>query len=373
MKRYGNIYEKIASVENLKEAHRMARADKKFYREVKMVDSDPEPYLGIIRKMLLDESYVVSPYRISHINDRGKEREIAKLPYFPDRIIQWAILLQVGDIFEDTFCYHTCASLSGRGISRGLRITKKYLRNHEKETKYCLKIDIHHFYQSIDRTILKKMLRKKFKDERLLRLLDEIIESSPNKTGIPIGSYLSQYLANFYLSYFDHWLKEGMHLKYVIRYMDDIVILLDSKKRLHGICKQIRYYLEMNLNVSMKENYQVFPVSSRGVDFLGFVSYKDHTLLRKTTKVNMERKMNRIRHKQDKGILISHHEWSSINSYAGWISQCDGYNLFVKYFIPISESYNRYYFDKIKGGNTNHARQWKGLRWKGMGCSDSCA
>ena len=95
MKRYGNIFEKIYDMDNLRLAHQNARKDKLFYREVKMVDSDPDYYLGQIHDMLKNGTYKVSDYDVSIINDKGKERELMKLPYFPDRIIQWAILLQI--------------------------------------------------------------------------------------------------------------------------------------------------------------------------------------------------------------------------------------------------------------------------------------
>lgn len=115
-------------------------------------------------------------------------------------------------------------------------------------------MDIKKFYFNIDQTILKEMLRRKFKDKNLLWLLDSIIDSMDNikytnkqitkndlksGKGIPIGSYLSQYFANFYLCYFDHWLKEELKCKYVVRYMDDIIILDSSKDFLHKVRKQI--------------------------------------------------------------------------------------------------------------------------------------
>ena len=100
MKRYGRIFPKICTMENLKEAHRNARKDKTFYREVKMVDSDPDFYLGQIQEMLMNRTYEVSEYEVSIISDKGKERELMKLPYFPDRIIQWAIMLQIEEVFS---------------------------------------------------------------------------------------------------------------------------------------------------------------------------------------------------------------------------------------------------------------------------------
>lgn len=128
-------------MDNLRLAHQNAREDKLFYKEVKMVDSDPDKYLSMIREMLLNETYQVSEYTISIINDKGKERELAKLPYFPDRIIQWAIMLQVEDIFLKTFCSHTCSSIPGRGIKEAYILTTKYMKD-RINTKYCLKIDV---------------------------------------------------------------------------------------------------------------------------------------------------------------------------------------------------------------------------------------
>ena len=129
MKRYGNIYSKIYDMDNLKFAHKNARKDKLFYKEVKMVDSNEEYYLKQIQDMLINKTYKVSKYDVSIINDKGKERELMKLPYFPDRIIQWAILLQIEQIFTNTFCTHTCASLSGRGIKRASQLTTKELKD----------------------------------------------------------------------------------------------------------------------------------------------------------------------------------------------------------------------------------------------------
>lgn len=144
-----------------------------------------------------------------------------------------------------------------RGTRYAANLLNKYLKDYHN-TKYCLKIDIKKFYPNIDRNILKKMLLRKIKDRDVLWLLDIIIDSMDNINvtnvkvpeefkeiyfqpgkGIPIGSYLSQYFANFYLSYFDHWLKEELKCKYVVRYMDDIIILDSSKEFLHQVKDKI--------------------------------------------------------------------------------------------------------------------------------------
>lgn len=85
---------------------------------------------------------------------------------------------------------------------------------------------------------------------------------------MPIGSYLSQYLANFYLSYFDHYCKEVLRTKCIARYMDDIVILSNSKNELQIDLRYIKKYLHYHLLLELKKNYQIFPISKRGVDFV---------------------------------------------------------------------------------------------------------
>jgi len=347
VKRYGNIFAKIYDMENLKLAHQNARKDKLFYKEVKMVDSNPEYYLKKIQEMLINKTYTVSEYDVSVINDKGKERELMKLPYYPDRIIQWAIMLQIEPIFMQVFCTHTCASIVDRGIKKAAHLVEKYMKNTE-ETKYCLKIDISKFYPNINHVILKRMLRRKFKDKDLLGLLDAIIDSYPGEKGVPIGSYLSQYLANFYLAYFDHWMKEKMHIKMIVRYMDDVVIFHRSKEFLHKLFVKMNNYLNNELILNIKPNYQIFPTEVRGVDFVGYRFFFGYKLLRKSTCKKFKRKMLHIKQKQDEGKLINYSEWCSVNSYTGWLSWCNSWRLFEKYITPILKSVFDYYLKVIK-------------------------
>ncbi len=101
-------------------------------------------------------------------------------------------------------------------------------------------------------------------------LLDEIIDSTD---GLPIGNYLSQYLANFYLTYFDHWIKQVKCKPYYFRYADDCVFLAPDKESLHQLLADIREYFTVNLKLEIKSNYQIFPVAARGIDFVGYVFF----------------------------------------------------------------------------------------------------
>lgn len=288
MKRYGNLFEKISNIDNIILAHQNARKGKTHYSEVKMVDKNPYYYAKIIKDMLDYELFDTSEYEIFTINDNGKEREIFKLPYFPDRIIHWAIMQIIEPVFLSTFVPHTYAALPNKGVHSALKRLDSYLmiKNNDKErernpeVEYCLKIDVKKFFPNIVKEILMNLLERKFKDKKLLRLLWNIVDSV--EEGVPIGNYLSQYFGNFYLSYFDHWLKHEKKIKYVIRYMDDMVIFHKDKEFLHQLRNDIEKYLDINLKLTLKENWQVFPTYVRGVDFVGFRHFGEYTLLRKS-------------------------------------------------------------------------------------------
>lgn len=315
MKRYGNLYEKICDLDNLKLAHKNAQKGKGWYKEVKEINTNPEYYLKKLQDMLLNKTYRTSEYETFIKHDTGKDRKIYKLPYYPDRIAQWAILQVIEPILIKNFIPDTFSAIPGRGIHKALHRVEKAVQTDVKGTQYCLKIDAKKYYPSINHEILKNKYRKLFKDKDLIWLLDEIIDSTPGDTGIPIGNYISQYSGNFYFSSFDHWIKEEKHIKYYFRYMDDIVILAESKEKLHQLRKEIDVYFKTKLKLKIKENWQVFPTFVRGIDYVGYRTFLNYKLLRKSTCKNFKSKMNKIRNKIKSGNEINYSEWCSINSY----------------------------------------------------------
>jgi RNA-directed DNA polymerase len=310
MKRKSNLYYRIISPENLQLAAKKARQGKGFQYGVKLFDRQPEANLIALRQSLADKTYRTSKYTTKLVYE-PKEREVFRLPFYPDRITHHAIMNVLEQIFVSTFTSDTYSCIKKRGIHKASYNLRRALEN-KAATLFCLKVDIRKFYPTIDHDILKKLLRRKFKDQDLLWLLDEIIDSCP---GVPIGNYLSQYFANFYMSYFDHWIKEQKGDKYYFRYADDLVILAPTKAELHQRLADIRRYMKDLLNLEVKNNYQIFPVAARGIDFVGYVHYHGHTRLRKTIKKNFAR--NRKKPK-------------SVAAYMGWASKCDSNHLIKK-------------------------------------------
>lgn len=320
MKRIGNLYEQIYSLDNLQLAYKNAIKGKQIYSENRNV------LLLNIQQELISCEYKVSEYSVFTIFDK-KERIIYSLP-LKDKIIQHAILQIINPIFIKCFISQTYSCILKRGIHKALRQVKKSLN----QNYYCLKIDIKKYYPSINIQTLKLFLRKKFKDRKLLHLLDCILNS--HNEGIPIGNYISQYFGNFYLTYFDHYIKEKLRIKYYFRYMDDIVILHNSKEDLHLIKNEIEYYLNKILDLKLS-NWQIFPIKIRGIDFVGYVIYPTHIKLRKQIKQNF------------KNMLQKYPNDKSISSYKGWILHCNGINLWQKYITHGNIKINKDTSNKI--------------------------
>lgn len=305
MKRHGNLWEEIVDIENIKLAHKNARKGKRKYKEVQMVNKNIDKYCNDIRNLLITKQFTTSDYRMFIKNDRGKVREIYKLPYYPDRIVQHAIMQVTEPIWKRTLIADTYQSIKGRGVHKVLPKVVKAVQ--QDNVEYCLKMDVQKFYPSIDKEIMKEVVRRKIKCKDTLWLLDNIIDSSVQ--GLPIGNYISQYLGNLYLSELDHDLKEKLGVKCYYRYCDDIIVLARNKEELH----MIRRYVDKSLKkvkLALKKDYRVHPTLC-GVDVLGYVVSKEKVKVRHNIKNNM------LKRYSDK----------SAPSYDGMLSHCDGENL----------------------------------------------
>lgn len=318
MKRYGYLIEQVIEESNLIDAFDAVLRGKKRTRTVRYLIKHRDSLLSELAKEIEAGTYKPSRYREFEVVEHGKVRQIQSLP-FKDRIALHAIMNILGKVFGGMLIRDTYASLPRRGIHDGLNRIRKALKD-KKNTTYCLKIDLKKFYHSVDQDVLIAMLGRKVKDSRFMDVLVGIIRSYD--TGLPIGYHSSQLLGNFYLCELDYYVKMTLGVKYYFRYCDDIVILSSSKQELHAILEKMRTVIEGRLHLTVKSNYQVFPVEARGIDFLGYVIRHDYVLVRKHIKVRVARRLHKIRSKKRKYIVIA--------SFWGWIKHCNGTHLFFK-------------------------------------------
>lgn len=318
MRRFGHLYEQICSYDNLEEAFRCAAKKKRKRSYVKRFASNLEANLLHIQEMLQTLTFETSPYKTFSVYE-PKERLIFSLP-FRDRIVHWAVMLVTEQIWTNHLTRDAYACIKKRGIHPLLKKLKQKLYAFPQGTEYCLKIDIRKFYPSINHELLKEVIRSKIKDPSLLKLLFGIVDSAE---GVPIGNYLSQYFANIYLAELDHLLKEIYDVKHYFRYADDMVILAGSKEELHALLVAINHYLIESRQLSLKGNYQIFPVESRGIDFVGYVTRHEYVLARKENKKKLCRKVAKLRKKglSDEDIR------NELSSNIGFMKHCNSKHL----------------------------------------------
>lgn len=318
MKRYGFLIEQVIEESNLIDAFDAVMRGKKRTRTVRYLIKHRDSLLSELAEEIKAGTYRPTGYREFEVVEHGKVREIQSLP-FKDRIALHAIMNILGKVFGGMLIRDTFASLPKRGIHDGLKRVGKALKD-KAGTKYCLKLDLKKFYHSVDQDVLIELLGRKVKDDKFMNILIGIIRSYD--TGLPIGYHSSQWLGNFYLCLLDYYVKIVLGVKYYFRYCDDIVILSSSKQELHAILEKIRSVIEGRLHLTIKSNYQIFPVKARGIDFLGYVIRHDYVLVRKHIKVRVARRLHKIKSKKRRYIVIA--------SFWGWIKHCNGKHLFFK-------------------------------------------
>jgi len=333
MKRCGNLYTAITSYDNLVLAHLNARKGKMDSTEVRVVDAKPMRYLKELQRLLISKEFTTSPYKHFTVRE-PKPRVISKLPYFPDRIVHHAVMNVIGPLWDKVFIQDVYSAIPGRGVHAGLARLRKFLRN-GYGTRYCLQFDISKFYPSVDHDVLMDLIERKIKCPGTLWLLENIVRSTGSAKGIPIGNYLSQYFANIYLNWLDHWLKETLKVRYYVRYADDGVILSVRKIRLKAIWDAIATYLDTNLRLSLNPKTQIYPVDVRGIDFLGYRTFRNYVLLRKRSVRSLKRELQAIKKLWPE--VDPQHVISSIMARVGWIKHCDGYNLVRKHLLNNQE------------------------------------
>lgn len=342
---------------------------------------------------------------INTVDNAGKQVDGMKRPREPPT---GGNRMDIGRILPTEAAAILSYGIPGRGVHYGKKYMRKWLDSYDGKKFFVLKMDVHHFFESINRRILKRKLKAVIRDKRFYRLLciliehDKIalvakiltdagveIDAEQTKTlvgciafddisgalevlreigiagamfeelkiiieemrkGVPLGYFTSQWFGNFYLKALDHYIKEELHAEHYMRYMDDMVILGKSKKKLHKMHRAIETYLNDNLDLEIKGDWQVFrfeyPVMKDGkpvldenrkqvtkgrmLDFMGFQFHHDRTTIRKSNIESARRKANHIS-KQDK---ISWYNASVMLSYMGLFKHTDTYNYYIEYIKP---------------------------------------
>lgn len=376
MRSYNNLYEPMLQDDYIKQRFINASKKKKNRNDVREVLENLDEHTELLKKMLTEELFIPDYHKPSIINESSskKTRRILKPHYKYEQVIHHCAIGQFKPIVMNGLYEFSCGSIPDRGVHYGKKYMRKWLDSYDGK-KLLLCILIEHDKIALVAKILTdagveidaeqtktlvgciafddisgalEVLREIGIAGAMFEELKIIIEEM--RKGVPLGYFTSQWFGNFYLKALDHYIKEELHAEHYMRYMDDMVILGKSKKKLHKMHRAIETYLNDNLDLEIKGDWQVFrfeyPVMKDGkpvldknrkqvtkgrmLDFMGFQFHHDRTTIRKSNIEAARRKANHIS-KQDK---ISWYNASVMLSYMGLFKHTDTYNYYIEYIKP---------------------------------------
>ena len=249
-------------------------------------------HLFDLHQDLANKTYRHSSYESFVITD-PKRRLIHKASV-RDRILHHALYRKLYPFFDRTFISDSFSCRNEKGMHKAIdrfrSFAFKVSQNHTK-TCWVLKCDIRQFFASIDHHVLLAILNESIVDRDIIWLLEKIIESFETENrqavGLPLGNLTSQLFSNIYMNRFDQFIKHKLKMKHYIRYADDFVFLSQDKQMLHSIIPAIRSFLLFDLHLTLHPNKIFIKTIASGVDFLGWVHFSDHRVLRSVTKRRM--------------------------------------------------------------------------------------
>ena len=334
-KRVGYLYEAMLNKSLIRVAIQSGAKGKHDRWDVKPVMADVDGYVDKIYDMIAADAYVPTKPDEKVIFDQcgQKNRTIQVVPFFPDGIMHQLIVLVMQPVLMRGMYHWSCASIPGRGAHHAVKKVKRIMWRDPKGAKYVCKFDIKQFYPSISHKKLIWALARKIKDKKFLKLVYDVLETCP--VGLAIGYFVCQWLANFYLETLDHYITTLPGVKYMVRYMDDVVLFGPNKKQLHKARKAIEQFMREKLGLRMKENWQVFPIKARMLDFVGFRFDRNHVIMRRRNFLRFARQCRRAEKKIKQGKRVSFKLAAGLLSRAGQLRHCDSHMIRTKYLDPV--------------------------------------
>lgn len=295
MKSWGNLFDQIIEPQNLESAMRRAAKGKKNRNPVNRFLDHHDTQLEALLQELVSGNYRPRPYLQFRIAD--PKPRIISCADFRDRIVHHALCHVIAPLIERRFIFDSFACRKGKGSHSAILRCQSF----STTSPYFLKLDIHRFYDSVDHGILLDLLYRLFRESRLRNLLRVILKHPvPGQSegkGLPIGNLTSQWFANLYLDRMDHFVKEDLHIKDYIRYMDDMVLFGKNKNDLWMAYSEMKRFTDRFLSLSFNEDRAVLAPVTEGIPFLGFRIFP-HFLRRKPSRLRRARRLLKRREKE---------------------------------------------------------------------------
>ncbi len=341
-KQYKYLYRQVTDEKVIREAYKNMRKFKTKRREIQEIDQNLDAWVIHMKTMLENTkpdgiaehpelAFKPPKHEPKIVEEFGKRREI----YVPSIEEQWVhhiIILVLKPILLARFHEHSFGSIPDRGIHKGKRQIERWIQ--KKHPKFFFKGDIRHFYASIQVGLLIQKLEEFIKDDWFIYLI-KVCFTYFNK-GLPLGYYISQWFGNLFLEDLDRLIySEGFEH---IRYVDDIGIISNNKRKLYRLVDKIKVMLG-HLRLKLKNNWQIFRIRKHPIDFLGFTFYENRTVIRGRIVRNILRCVHKIKRCKEE----HRHIWiklaRTLLSYMGWITHSDTYEFYlrnIKTYVRIS-------------------------------------
>lgn len=355
-----NVFDEIFSIDNLYAALEDASQGRRYNKDALIYNLDAWAMVQEIRNEIFNGTYSIDRYYIFYVYE-PKKRMIMSIS-FKHRIVQWAIYRVINPVLVKGYIEDSYGCIPGRGSLSAMQRLKYWvvMASRKEEQWFYLKLDISKYFYRISHRVLKKILAKKIKDKRLLKVLYSIIDCehtpfglplgrSPGDVpleerlfdvGMPIGNLLSQLFANVYLNELDQYCKRELQIRFYIRYMDDVIILCNSKLQLRIWKDQIEQFLLQELELHLNKKTCIRPIG-QGIEFVGYRIWADRVVIRKSTTLRIRRALRGMAAKYTDYKITMQDFSETLQSYLGMLEHCDSDALINKILDEIVLTHNK--------------------------------
>ena len=316
MKRVGFLYDRLLDKDFIRQTIQKASIHKTKRKTVRKVLANLDDYTDKIYDMIANDKIVLRPTHTKEIVERGKTRLITVSPFYPNQILDYLLVELTKPIIRKSMYQYCIGNVDKKGIMYGKKVMEKNVNKY----KYYIKLDIRHYYQNVKPKKVVEMFKRKIKDKRFIRFIEQVI--SPDD--LPIGCYYSQWFSNFYLCEFDHYLKEQERVPFYVRFVDDMVLGSNNKKSLMK-----HYHKAKRVIYPLGVYFKYIPIVRKFINFIGFVFSRNSVKLRHTIFYRLERTVKKVK----KHICFS--LIKRLISYFSWLKNVAlGYNYYIKNIYP---------------------------------------
>lgn len=332
MKRVGNLFEALISDDNLRLAIETVNKSHRWVgghhpnMKVMFIDATIDDRIVELKNIILN-GYVQQPTKAKRRYDRnaGKWRDIHEPALWPDQYVHHALIQVLEPIMMRGMDYWCCGSIKSRGTQHGIKAVKKWMKQ-GRHTKYCAELDIRHFYDTLQPSVVMDRIKHLVKDHRVLDLCERVLIG-----GVQIGAYTSQWFANTTLQPLDQMIRDIGDILYV-RYMDNLTLFCNRKKTLRKVMKKIDKWLHAH-GMKLKDNWQIFPTKSRLPNAMGYKFGPGYTLIRKRALLTMKREIRKYLKRKKRHLPISSGMAYGLLSRIGRLRHCNSSKIY-KMYVP---------------------------------------